>query len=155
MTNLVLGGRGWTYYETLGGGQGASQAGPGASGVHVGMTNTLNTPIEALELEHPLRVERYELDYASAGAGRHPGGAGIVRAIRVLEPATLSLLTDRRRHAPQGANGGAAGAVGCNLVQLPGVRDPADLPAKISQELPAGAVVEIHTPGGGGWGAPS
>lgn len=152
MNNLVLGGRGWTYYETLGGGQGASATGPGASGVHVGMTNTLNTPIEALELEHPLRVERYELDYDSSGPGRHPGGAGIVRAIRVLEPASLSLLTDRRRHSPQGAMGGGAGAVGSNIVHLPGVPEPLRLPAKISRDLPAGAVVEIHTPGGGGWG---
>jgi N-methylhydantoinase B len=116
------------------------------------MTNTLNTPIEALELEHPLRVERYELDYASAGTGRHRGGAGIVRTIRVLEPATLSLLTDRRRHAPQGARGGGAGATGSNIVHLPGLSEPVSLPAKISRELPAGAAVEIHTPGGGGWG---
>ncbi len=102
MNNLIIGGRGWTYYETLAGGQGASARGPGPSGVHVGMTNTLNTPIEALELEYPMRVERYELDVATSGAGRHPGGAGLVRSIRVLQEATLSLLTDRRRQRPAG-----------------------------------------------------
>ncbi|MDQ5833234.1 MAG: hydantoinase B/oxoprolinase family protein, partial [Actinomycetota bacterium] len=102
MNNLVIGGERWTYYETLGGGQGASSRGPGASGVHVGMTNTLNTPIEALELEYPLRVERYELIYGSGGEGRHRGGDGLVRAVRVMEKASLSLLTDRRRHRPRG-----------------------------------------------------
>ena len=102
MNNVNIGGRGWTYYETIGGGQGASAAGPGPSGVHAGMSNTLNTPIEALELEYPMRVERFELAVGSGGSGMHRGGDGIVRSIRVLEPATLSLLTDRRRHRPQG-----------------------------------------------------
>jgi len=148
MNNVVIGGAGWTYYETLAGGAGASARGPGASGVHVGMTNTLNTPIEALELEYPMRVERYELDEATAGAGLHPGGAGLVRAIRVLEPATLSVLADRRRHAPQGAAGGGPGGVGRADVD----GDP--LPPKASRSLPADAVVTVHTPGGGGWGAP-
>ncbi len=148
MNNLIIGGRGWTYYETLGGGQGASSRGPGPSGVHVGMTNTLNTPIEALELEYPMRVERYELDPGTSGPGRHPGGAGLVRSIRVLEPATLSVLTDRRRHAPQGAAGGGPGAVGHNEV------DGVVLAPKASLELAAGAVVMIRTPGGGGWGSP-
>ncbi len=110
MNNIVIGGAGWTYYETIAGGQGGSRRGPGASGVHVGMTNTLNTPIEALELEYPMRVERYELVYGSGGAGHHRGGDGIVRSVRVLEPATVSLLTDRRRHPPTGARGGAPGS---------------------------------------------
>ena len=148
MNNLVIGGDGWTYYETLAGGAGGSARGPGPSGVHVGMTNTLNTPIEALELEYPMRVERYELDETTAGAGRHPGGAGLVRAIRVLVPATLSVLTDRRRHAPAGAQGGGPGAVGHNEV------DGTPLPAKASRLLAPGSVVTIRTPGGGGWGAP-
>jgi N-methylhydantoinase B len=147
MNNLVIGGEGWTYYETLGGGQGASPQGDGDSGVHVGMTNTLNTPIEALELEFPMRVERYELAEGSGGAGRHRGGDGIVRAIRVLEPATVSLLTDRRTHAPQGAEGGEQGAVGANVV------DDEEVPAKVSRELPADGVVTLTTPGGGGWGS--
>lgn len=148
MNNLVIGGDGWTYYETLAGGAGGSARGPGPSGVHVGMTNTLNTPIEALELEYPMRVERYELDETTAGAGRHPGGAGLIRSIRVLAPATLSVLTDRRRHAPQGAEGGAPGAVGHNDVD----GDP--LPPKASRSLAPGSVVTIRTPGGGGWGTP-
>ena len=105
MNNLIIGGQGWTYYETIGGGQGASACGPGPSGVHVGMSNTLNTPIEALELEYPMRVERYELRDGSGGDGEHRGGDGVERAVRVLEPATLNLLTDRRRHAPRGARG--------------------------------------------------
>ncbi|WP_045877340.1 hydantoinase B/oxoprolinase family protein [Pseudofrankia sp. DC12] len=148
MNNLVIGGDGWTYYETLAGGAGGSARGPGPSGVHVGMTNTLNTPIEALELEYPMRVERYELDETTAGAGRHPGGAGLVRSIRVLAPATLSVLTDRRRHAPEGAEGGAPGAVGHNDV------DGEPLPPKASRPLAPGSVVTIRTPGGGGWGVP-
>lgn len=148
MNNLVIGGATWTYYETLGGGQGASARGRGPSGVHVGMTNTLNTPIEALELEYPMRVERYELADGTGGPGRHPGGDGLVRSVRVLEPATLSVLTDRRRHAPGGVAGGGPGAVGHNDV------DGVPLPPKASRQLPAGSVVTLRTPGGGGWGPP-
>jgi len=148
MNNVVIGGEGWTYYETIGGGQGASPRGPGPSGVHVGMSNTLNTPIEALELEYPMRVETYELAEGTGGAGRHRGGDGVLRAVRVLEPASLSLLTDRRRHAPQGAEGGEPGAPGEN--RLDGER----LPPKASRELAPGQVVAVRTPGGGGWGRP-
>jgi N-methylhydantoinase B len=146
MNNLVIGTPSWTYYETLGGGQGASRRGDGPSGVHVGMSNTLNTPIEALELDAPLRVERYELLDGSGGEGRHRGGDGLVRAVRVLEPATLSLLTDRRRHAPQGLEGGRPGRMGRNLV------NGEELPPKTTRELAAGDVVTVETPGGGGWG---
>jgi N-methylhydantoinase B len=150
MNNLVIGGTskgtGWSYYETIGGGQGAGPDGDGPSGVHVGMTNTLNTPIEALELEYPMRVERYELADDSGGEGAHRGGDGIVRAIRVLEPASLSLLTDRRRHQPAGADGGGPGASGRNLL------DDEELPPKVSRDLPEGAVVTVITPGGGGYG---
>jgi N-methylhydantoinase B len=146
MNNVVIGTSRWTYYETLGGGQGASAHGNGPSGVHVGMSNTLNTPIEALELEAPLRVERYELIDGSGGDGRHRGGDGLVRSIRVLEPAMLSLLTDRRRHSPQGLAGGKPGRCGRNLV------NGEELPAKASRELAAGDLVTIETPGGGGWG---
>src|SRR4028118_1799746 len=116
MNNLVIGGSGWTYYETIGGGQGASSRGPGPSGVHVGMSNTLNTPTEAFELEYPMRVERYELFYGSGGAGEHRGGDGIVRSVRVLEPASLSLLTDRRRHGPRGVAGRGPGRGGRHLL---------------------------------------
>jgi N-methylhydantoinase B len=146
MNNVIIGGSDWTYYETIGGGQGASSAGPGPSGVHVGMSNTLNTPIEALELEFPLRVERYQLRYGSGGNGLHAGGDGIERRVRVLEPATLSLLTDRRRHAPAGAAGGSAGACGENLV------DGARVPPKHTSEIRPGQTVSVLTPGGGGWG---
>jgi N-methylhydantoinase B len=146
MNNVVIGTPTWTYYETLGGGQGASSRGDGPSGVHVGMSNTLNTPVEALELELPLRVERYELLDGSGGGGRHRGGEGLVRTVRVLEPATVSLLTDRRRHAPQGLEGGGPGRPGRNLV------NGEALPAKATRELAAGDVVTVETPGGGGWG---
>ena len=146
MNNLIIGGVDWTYYETIGGGQGASRSGPGPSGVHVGMSNTLNTPIEALELEFPLRVERYQLRYGSGGAGVNRGGDGIERRVRVLEPATLSLLTDRRRHGPTGKNGGDAGACGANLL------DGEPMRPKATSELRRGQVVAVLTPGGGGWG---
>jgi N-methylhydantoinase B len=146
MNNTIIGGPGWTYYETIGGGQGASARGPGPSGVHVGMSNTLNTPVEAFELEYPMRVERYELLYGSGGRGKHRGGDGIVRSVRVLEPASLSLLTDRRRHAPRGIEGGEPGEVGRNLL------NDEELPPKVSRDLEDGDVVTIRTPGGGGYG---
>ncbi|HEX6499123.1 MAG TPA: hydantoinase B/oxoprolinase family protein [Micromonosporaceae bacterium] len=151
MNNVVVGGRGWTYYETVAGGQGASSRGPGPSGVHVGMTNTLNTPIEALELEYPMRVERYELAEGTGGTGRYRGGDGVIRSIRVLEAATVSLLTDRRRHPPSGARGGDPGAVGHNL--LGDGADVEELPSKTTRQLTPGEVVTVTTPGGGGWGS--
>jgi N-methylhydantoinase B len=146
MNNLVIGGPGWTYYETIGGGQGASEKGPGPSGVHVGMSNTLNTPTEAFELEYAMRVERYELLYGSGGDGEHRGGDGIVRSVKVLEPASLSLLTDRRRHGPRGLEGGEPGRVGRNLL------NGEELPPKVSKDLAEGDVVTVQTPGGGGYG---
>jgi N-methylhydantoinase B len=148
MNNLVIGGAGWTYYETIGGGQGAGPHGPGDSGLHVGMTNTLNTPVEALELEYPMRVESYELVDGSGGAGRHAGGDGVERSLRVLEPCHLSLLTDRRRHAPAGAQGGDPARPGVNRV------NGEELPPKAGRALRAGDVVSVVTPGGGGWGKP-
>ena len=146
MNNVVIGGKGWTYYETIGGGQGASSRGPGPSGVHVGMSNTLNTPIEALELEYPMRVERQQLVYGSGGNGTHRGGDGIERAVRVLEDASLSLLTDRRRHSARGAAGGDAGTRGRNLL------NDRDAPAKVSMQLDRNDLITVVTPGGGGWG---
>ncbi|MEX2586846.1 MAG: hydantoinase B/oxoprolinase family protein [Actinomycetota bacterium] len=146
MNNLVIGGPGWTYYETIGGGQGASAHAPGESGVHVGMSNTLNTPIEALELEMPLRVESQQLRYGSGGAGRMRGGDGIERTVRVLEAARLSLLSDRRSHAPQGEDGGDPGSPGRNLV------NGRPVPAKVDMELNQGDMVTVLTPGGGGYG---
>jgi N-methylhydantoinase B len=146
MNNTIIGGGGWTYYETIGGGQGASSKGPGPSGVHIGMSNTLNTPIEAFELEYPMRVERYELRYGSGGEGEHRGGDGIERSVKVLQPASLSLLTDRRRHPPRGTEGGEPGKVGENLL------NGEELPPKVGRELEEGDVVTVRTPGGGGYG---
>jgi N-methylhydantoinase B len=149
MNNITFGGAGWTFYETLGGGQGASQRGPGPGGVHVGMSNTLNTPIESLEHAYPIRIDEYALRAGSGGAGQHRGGDGIVRRYRVIEPCTVTLLTERRRHAPQGAAGGGEGARGRNML------NGAELPAKTRVELEPGDVVTLETPGGGGWGAVS
>src|ERR671911_724747 len=147
MNNLTLGNDSFTYYETLGGGQGACPDADGPSGVHVAMSNTLNTPIEALELEFPLRAVRYAVRRGSGGAGRHPGGDGIVRELEALTDMRYSLLTERRRHAPPGADGGGPGAPGRNI--LNGV---AELPAKASGTLKAGERLRIETPGGGGHG---
>lgn len=149
MNNVTFGGAGWTFYETLGGGQGASVDAPGPSGVHVGMSNTRNTPIEALEQAYPIVIERYAIRRGSGGAGRHAGGDGVIRRYRVLEPCTVTLLTERRRRAPQGAQGGAAGLCGENLLN----GEP--LPAKCRRQLAPGDVLEIRTPGGGGYGVPA
>jgi N-methylhydantoinase B len=146
MNNVTLGAPGWTYYETLGGGQGAGPGGPGASGVHVGMSNTRNTPIEVLELECPIRVRRYALRGGSGGAGRWRGGEGIVRELELLVPAEASILSERRRHPPRGSAGGGDGACGINL------KNGAPLPAKANIQLAAGDILRIETPGGGGWG---
>jgi N-methylhydantoinase B len=147
MNNVTLGNERFTYYETIGGGQGACPGADGPSGVHVAMSNTLSTPTEALELGYPLRVERHELRRGSGGAGRFRGGDGVVRELRVLEPCRLSLLTERRAHGPAGANGGGPGLPGRNLV------NGRELPAKTTLDLEAGDLIRIETPGGGGYGA--
>ena len=146
MNNVTFGGSGWTFYETLGGGQGASSRGAGPSAVHVGMSNTLNTPVEALETTYPLRVEQYSLRVGSGGGGVHRGGDGVVRRYRALERCTVTLLTERRRHAPAGALGGAPGSRGRNLL------NDRELPAKCRIDLQPGDALTIETPGGGGWG---
>ena len=146
MNNLVLGTDRWTYYETIGGGQGGGPNGPGPSGVHVGMSNTMNTPVEVLEMELPVRVERYELRRGSGGAGSAAGGDGVIRELRVLEPCSLSLITERRALAPRGLQGGGNGAPGRNLV------NGAPVGAKVALDLQAGDVVRVETPGGGGYG---
>jgi N-methylhydantoinase B len=146
MNNVALGNERFTYYETVGGGQGACADSDGPSGVHVAMSNTLSTPVEALELQYPLRVERWELRAGSGGDGRRRGGDGVVRELRVLEPCRLSLLTERRTRPPRGAAGGSDGARGRNLV------NGEELPAKATRQLAAGDVIRIETPGGGGYG---
>jgi N-methylhydantoinase B len=148
MNNLTLGTEDFTYYETLGGGQGACPDADGPSGVHVAMSNTLNTPVEALELEFPLRVTRYEIRRGSGGAGAHRGGDGVVRELEALAPMAYSLITERRRHAPPGADGGGPGAKGRNLL------NGEELPAKATGELQEGDRLALETPGGGGHGAP-
>jgi N-methylhydantoinase B len=148
MNNVVIGSEDIVYYETIGGGQGACPDADGPSGVHVAMSNTLNTPIEALELEFPLRVIEYGLRRRTGGAGRYRGGDGVVRELEATAPLTYSLLTERRRHAPPGAAGGEPGAPGRNLL------DGEELPPKASGELEPGQRLRIETPGGGGYGAP-
>ncbi len=148
MNNVVLGNDRFAYYETIGGGQGACPDADGPSGVHVAMSNTLNTPVEALELAYPLRVERYALREGSGGEGSHRGGDGVVRELRVLEPCRLSLLTQRRTTGPRGAHGGVDGLPGRNLL------NGEELPAFVTRDLAAGDLLRIETPGGGGWGDP-
>jgi N-methylhydantoinase B len=148
MNNLTLGDQESVYYETIGGGQGGCPDAPGPSAVHVAMSNTLNTPVEALELEYPLRVVEYALRRGSGGAGAHRGGDGVVRELEALRELDYSLITERRRHAPPGANGGLPGARGRNLL------DGRELPAKAIGRLGPGQRLRIETPGGGGYGPP-
>ena len=158
MSNVAIGGfdrlrgRAFSYYETIAGGAGGGPTRPGVSAVQTHMTNTWNTPIEVLETYYPLHVERYAVRRRSGGAGRHPGGDGIVRELRFLVDADLTLLTDRRVVAPYGLAGGCAGATGRNLLTHSGRRGM--LPGKINLRLRCGDVLRVETPGGGGWGAP-
>jgi len=146
MNNLTLGSDAFTYYETLGGGQGACADADGPSGVHVAMSNTLNTPVEALELEFPLRVTEYAIRRGSGGGGAHRGGDGVVRELEAQAEMTYSILSERRRHAPPGAAGGQPGARGRNLL------DGEELEPKASGSLRPGQRLRIETPGGGGFG---
>jgi N-methylhydantoinase B len=148
MNNLTLGSEDVVYYETIGGGQGACPDADGPSAVHVAMSNTLNTPIEALELEFPIRVHEYALRRGSGGAGRRRGGDGVIRELEALAPLRFSLITERRRHTPPGAEGGADGASGLNLL------DGSELPPKATGSLEPRQRLRIETPGGGGYGAP-
>ena len=146
MNNVTLGNDEFTYYETLGGGQGACEDSDGPSAVHVAMSNTLNTPIEALELEFPLRAVEYSLRRGSGGAGRHRGGDGVIRELEALDEMRYSLITERRRYPPSGADGGEQGSPGRNLL------NGDELPAKASGTLGPGDRLRIETPGGGGHG---
>ena len=157
MNNITIGGydsarqRPYAYYETIAGGAGGGPRRVGRSGVHTHMTNTMNTPIEALPLAYPFVVERYELRRGSGGGGVHPGGDGVLREYRFHDQATVSLVTERRRFAPWGLEGGGAGAVGRNtLLRADGSSE--DLGARAQVEVGPGDRVRVETPGGGGWG---
>jgi N-methylhydantoinase B len=145
MNNLTLASDDFTYYETIGGGQGACPDADGPSAIHVAMSNTLNTPTEALEAEFPLRVRELSLRRGSGGAGRHSGGEGIVREIEALAPMRFTLITERRRHAPRGHGEGEDGALGANLL------NGGPLPSKAAGDLGPGDRLKVETPGGGGW----
>jgi N-methylhydantoinase B len=154
MNNVTFGpatGRGYAYYETIGGGAGGGPVWTGTSAVQVHMTNTLNTPVEALERTLPVRIERYAIRRGSGGAGRYPGGDGIIRTFHFLDAVEVSVLSERRRHGPYGLAGGESGAPGANRLTLPDGSEEA-LPGKLRRTLPAGARLTIETPGGGGWG---
>jgi N-methylhydantoinase B len=148
------GGRPYSYYETIGGGQGGRPIGPGDDGIQCNMTNTMNTPVEALEITYPLRVERYELREGSSGIGKHRGGNGLIRAIRILDhEARVSLQCERRRFAPYGLHGGGDGKPGRNAAVHRDGRTE-EVPGKASLSLGDGEVIIVETPGGGGWGRP-
>jgi len=149
MNNLAMGKRGeqgWDYYETLAGGMGAASDCNGRSARHSHMTNTLNTPVEVLELNYPLRIERYSIRRGSGGTGKFKGGDGVVRQYRFLEDAEVSLLTERRKYSPWGLNGGRPGRCGRNEL------DGRVLPGKIQFQAVAGQTLTVKTPGGGGYG---
>jgi len=152
MNNIAFGTADWAYYETIGGGAGAGPNSPGASGIHTHMTNTRNTPVEALEIDVPLRVVKYEVRTGSGGQGSQIGGDGVIRAYESLaDRIHCSLMTERREIGPPGRNGGKPGKPGRNIL----VRGSTEslLPAKCVLELERGDVVRVETPGGGGWGA--
>ncbi len=168
MNNLTIGGvdprsgRPFAYYETIAGGMGARPTADGVSGIHTHMTNSLNTPIEALEYAYPLRVRSYSYRAGSGGEGRYRGGDGIVREIEVTTPARITLLTDRRIFRPYGLAGGDEGAAGRSLLvsvengseaASGAVSEAKELPGKCSLEANAGDIIRIETPGGGGWGS--
>ncbi|HEY3193593.1 MAG TPA: hydantoinase B/oxoprolinase family protein [Solirubrobacterales bacterium] len=149
MNNLTLAGKDWTYYETIGGGQGACPDADGPSAEHVAMSNTLNTPIEALESDFPVLVRELSVRRGSGGAGSHGGGDGIVRELEALEPMRYTLIGERRRHAPQGREGGRPGATGRDLL------NGRPIPSKGEGALEPRDRLRIETPGGGGFGSAS
>ncbi len=156
MSNLTIGGfdrfrnRHFSYYETIAGGAGAAPGHPGASGIHTHMTNTLNTPIEALETYYPMRVTEYRVRHGSGGRGKSRGGDGLVREMECLVESSVSLLTERRETRPWGLAGGGEGAAGANY--LVSKRKRVRLPGKTNVRLSPGDRIRIETPGGGGWG---
>ena len=158
MNNVTIGGwdtehnRQFAYYETIGGGAGASLERDGLSAVHTHMTNTMNTPAEALEMTYPFCLLEYAIRRGSGGTGRHRGGDGIIRTYEMRAPATVTLLTDRRIRAPWPLAGGEPGRPGRNLLQRVGEPEPTPLPSKVQLKLAAGDRLIIETPGGAGWG---
>jgi len=156
MSNLTIGGydsfrsRHFSYYETIAGGAGAAPGHPGASGLHTHMTNTLNTPIEALEAYYPMRITEYRIRRDSGGHGEFEGGDGLVRELECLVESNVSMLSERRMTAPWGLNGGGAGAVGVNSLIRNGIETK--LPGKANAQLAPGDRIRIETPGGGAWG---
>ncbi len=160
MNNLTIGGvdprtgKPFAYYETIAGGMGARPTKPGVSGVHTHMTNSLNTPAEALEYAYPLRVRRYSLRPGSGGDGKHRGGNGIIREIEVLTDCEVTLLSDRRTRGPWGSAGGNAGSAGkASVIRNDGsIHSIQEMPGKFSARLRKGECIRIETPGGGGWG---
>jgi N-methylhydantoinase B len=157
MNNLTFGGRlgngrPFAYYETIGGGAGGGPEGPGGSGLHVHMSNTRNTPVEALEYSYPLRIERYQLRPGSGGYGRQAGGDGLIRAVTFFTPVQITITSERRERPPYGLQGGAPGQPGQNSVQRAGQTTAEPLPGKCTLSLEVGDQLIIATPGGGGWG---
>ena len=151
MNNILIGSGSTVYYETVAGGEGGTSRRPGQSGIHTGMTNTKNTPIESLETHYPFRVTTTSLRSGSGGAGQHRGGAGIVREIEFQEDAVLSLIGERRRNRPWGLVGGEPGSCGEDwLIRSDGGKER--LPGKVTIDVSAGDRVRVLTPGGGGWG---
>jgi N-methylhydantoinase B len=154
MNNLALGWTGKTYYETIAGGMGAGPRYPGASGVHVHMTNTATTPTEVLENAYPIRILKTALREGSGGNGLHPGGMGVSRELLLLEDAVVSIQSERRRFPPKGIAGGSDGICGQNLLRRMDGTEMA-LPGRTTFQASKGETVVINTPGGGGWGKPS
>jgi N-methylhydantoinase B/oxoprolinase/acetone carboxylase alpha subunit len=158
MNNIAFGGydpwrkRHFAYYETIGGGMGAGSDAAGLDGVHTHMTNSLNTPLEALENYLPIRIRRYGLRKGSGGEGLHRGGEGIIREYEFRVPAALTIMSERRRFAPYGASGGGPGAKGKNTLISRG-RTKA-LGSKVNVKLRPGDILRVETPGGGGYGRP-
>jgi N-methylhydantoinase B len=160
MSNLTVGGidprsgEPFTYYETAAGGMGARPGLDGISGVQTHMTNSLNTPIEALEYAYPFRVRRYAMRDGSGGVGEFRGGDGLVREVELLADAQVTLLADRRKFRPYGLEDGSEGAPGHASLVAPGVAGETELPGKCSLRAAKGSILRIETPGGGGWGKP-
>ncbi len=166
MNNLSFGGvnlagldrgKSFAYYETIAGGMGASSSAAGPSATQTHMTNTLNTPVEAFEHQFPVRVESYHIRRGSGGAGEHRGGDGIVRELRFLAPAEVTILSDRRQRGPWGLAGGQSGKPGRNTLVQRGRKNKVPsqiLPGKTRMEIREGDLLRIETPGGGGWGRP-